>query len=92
LVACDNVESIPLDLIPCRNKLKFLLLGACTELSSIGGSGIPSSIEYVSVYNCHNLTQVSQPFIKDALPTEQVKKIKKFLGSILAPNTWWDTE
>ncbi|CAL4996482.1 unnamed protein product [Urochloa decumbens] len=55
LTRCDNIESIPLDSIPCRNMLKLLSLNSCKKLSSIGGSGIPSSIEYVSIRDCPKL-------------------------------------
>jgi hypothetical protein len=53
LIQCDYIKSIPLHSITCRNKLKFLLLGHCMELS-IGESGIPSSIDYVELYCCPN--------------------------------------
>jgi hypothetical protein len=58
LTECDNVESIPFDSIPCRNSLIFLRLEHCPKLSSIGGSAVPSSINYVEVSRCAKLTQV----------------------------------
>jgi hypothetical protein len=80
LTGCDNVESIPLDLIPCRNMLKFLVLNGCKKLSSIGGSGIPSSIEYVIVRDCPQLAQVKRPSEKNRLWTQEAMSTKTFLG------------
>jgi hypothetical protein len=82
LYNCHNVESIPLDSdsIPCRNTLKHLRLKNCGKLSSIGESDVHSSINYVQVYECSKLTQVSQPYAKNALPTEETKEIDKFVG------------
>jgi hypothetical protein len=80
---CDNVESIPLDLIPCRNTLKFLRLENCQKLSSIGESDVPSSIKYVKVSKCAMLTQVSQPYRKNALSAEEVNELRKFVATLL---------
>jgi len=77
---CDNVESIPLDLITCRNTLKFLRLLNCPKLSSIGESDVLSSIKYVRVSKCAMLTQVSQPYSKKALSTEEANEIREFVA------------
>jgi len=79
LVECGNVESIPLDSIPCRNKLRYLVLRDCKELSSIGGSGIPSSIAFKYVGNCPKLTSVYQQSIWPSERNEEEKEIRKWL-------------
>lgn len=83
LVQCDNIESIPLDSIPCRNSLKFLVLCSCDKLSSMGGWGIPSSIEYVNVYGCRKLTQVQQPYKKNGGMAKEAMEDTKFLEGVL---------
>jgi len=79
LVECGNVESIPLDSIPCRNKLRYLVLRDCKELSSIGGSGIPSSIAFKYVGNCPKLTSVYQQSIWPSERNEEEMEIRKWL-------------
>jgi hypothetical protein len=80
---CDSVESILLDSFPCRNTLKFLQLENCPKLSFIGGSDVPSSIKYVEVSDCAKLTQVSQPYRKNALLAEEANEIREFVGTLL---------
>jgi hypothetical protein len=80
LVPEENVESIPLDSITRRNKLGFLVLEDCWELSSIGGSGIPSSIVHNHVFNCPRLTGVIQHYALPRPRNEEEKEIKKWLG------------
>jgi hypothetical protein len=77
LVFCDNVEWIP-----CINTLKFLVLAFCEKVSSIGGSGVLSSIEYVSVYRCPKLTEVQQPYQKSGGMFKEAREDLHFIEQV----------
>jgi len=79
LIECDNVESIPLDSIPCINTLRFLAFVICKELSSIGGSRVPSSVVYSYVSDCPKLSYGTGVWGRWAR-NEEEKEIRQWAG------------
>ena len=79
LIECDNVESIPLDSIPCINTLRFLAFVICKELSSIGGSRVPSSVVYSYVSDCPKLSYGTGVWGRWAR-NEEEKEIRQWPG------------
>ena len=79
LIECDNVESIPLDSIPCINTLRFLALVICKEFSSIGGSRVPSSVVYSYVSDCPKLSYGTGVWGRWAR-NEEEKEIRQWAG------------
>lgn len=70
LECCPNMESIQLSSISTNNKLKYLVIRDCPELSSIGAMHALSSIYYVEISDCPKLTQVQQPFLNGSKPED----------------------
>lgn len=64
LEGCPNMESLLLNSID-TNKLKCLFLCRCPELSSIGGSHVLSSINYVYISDCPKLTEAQHPLVNN---------------------------
>ncbi|KAF2926218.1 hypothetical protein DAI22_06g109400 [Oryza sativa Japonica Group] len=59
-------------------KVKCLLLERCSELSSIGGSHVLSSMQFVSISICPKLHEVEQPFKKCLLTNKDKKELLQF--------------
>ncbi|EAZ00451.1 hypothetical protein OsI_22472 [Oryza sativa Indica Group] len=75
LSSCDGMESIPLG---TNLQVKCLLLERCSELSSIGGSHVLSSMRFVNISICPKMHEVEQPFKKCLLTNEEKKEMLKF--------------
>jgi len=67
-----------LDSITCINTLRFLALKWCKELSSIGGSGVPSSVVYNHVFWCPKLSYDTGGSTRAR--NEEEKEIRQWAG------------